>query len=338
MKHYHIILILLFTSCAHQLPPATEIRLVVEVVYPQMGKQTVTLAASGMIANSEEISLSFKTGGMVEQVNAEEGQYVQKGALLARLNITELDAQLQQSDLNISKLQRDESRLIKLVKDTTATIEQLQNTQTSLSTAKEQKRGLEYNKQQGYLYAPSAGFILKRTVNPGEFKSPGSPVFTLGSNTSDGKWVFKISVSDKDRIQLHMDQKTMITLDALPGKSFNGNIIKLSSIPDAQTGTYDCYVSFDPGTTNIVYGLTGKLSVEYESSEAYTTLPLDALTGVDGNDAIVYTIGADSLVERKSVHIHSINSKTVSIEEQLNAAVITAGKNDVIPGKRVKIK
>lgn len=339
MKLYYFLIVLLLVSCGSQPPPVKESPAVVKVIYPQTGKQNITMAASGMIANSEESSLSFKTGGMVEQVNVEEGQYVQKGTLLARLNVTELDAQLQQSDLNIRKLQRDESRLAQLVKDTTATLEQLQNVQTSLSTAREQKRGQEYNKQQAFLYAPAAGFILKRSVNPGEYKSPGSPVFVLSSNTANSKWIFKISVSDKDRMQLKMGQKTVITLDALPGKSFTGTVIKLSDIPDEQSNTYDCFVSFDPGTANVVYGLTGKLSIAYESTDTYTTLPLEALMGVDGKDAIIYTLTADSIVERKAVHIHSINSQTVSLEESLpvGTAIITAGKNDARPGKKVKV-
>lgn len=340
MKLYQLfILLLILVSCDSPPTPVQELPVAVRVIYPKAGKQDITIVASGMIANSEESSLSFKSGGMVEQVNVEEGQYVQKGVLLARLNVTELDAQLQQGNLNISKLKRDESRLAQLVKDTTATFEQLQNVQTSLSTALEQKRGLEYNRQQAFLYAPSAGFILKRSINPGEYKSPGSPVFVLSSNATNNKWIFKISVSDKDRMQLKIGQQTTISLDALNGTSFTGHIIKLSDIPDEQSNTYDCYVSFNPGTANVVYGLTGKLSITYESADTYTNLPLEALMAAEGKDAIIYTLTADNIVERKAVHIHHINSQTVSLEETLPAgtAVIIAGKTDARPGSKVRV-
>jgi len=103
----------------------------------------------------------------------------------------------------MEKLKRDEYRLSQLVIDTVATLEQLQNAQTILSSGQQQLRSLEFNRQQAYISAPAAGFILKRQVNLGEFKTPGAAVFVIGGNADSkaGKWTFKISVSDRDRVK-----------------------------------------------------------------------------------------------------------------------------------------
>ncbi len=339
---FGIIVSIMFSACSKTQKTDTQSKLpTVEVVRPKQAALHTTIAASGIIANSEEIVLSFKTGGIVETVSVEEGQYIQKGQLLAKLNTTELDAQLGQANLNLEKLKRDESRLKQLVRDTTATLEQLQNVQTVLSSQQQQVQSLAYNRQQALLYAPASGFILKKQVNAGEFKTPGAPVFVIGSNSDskNEKWTFKVSVSDRDRVKLRENQHTIISLDAISNTEFEGTVVKLSSIPDAQTGTYDCYVSFNPGNANVVYGLSGKLSIPHQSEQQYTELPLEALNAANANTAFIYTVNADTIVEKQTIRIHNINKTTVSLEEQLSSdiQVVVTGKNNVVPGQKVKI-
>jgi len=336
-----IIIISIFSSCGKKQERVIDQPPIVEVITPIQSKTQTVVASSGTIAGSEEIVLSFKTGGIVESVYVEEGQYVEKGQKLARLNTTELDAQLEQARLNVEKLNRDEYRLNQLVRDTVATLEQLQNAQTVLSSGQQQLRSLEFNRQQAYISAPAAGFILKRQANPGEFKTPGSTVFVIGSNSNSkaGKWTFKISVSDKDRVKLTIGQQTLITLDVMPDKEFEGTVLKLSSVPDAKTGTYDCYVSFDPREENIVYGLSGKLSIPHESEQSFTEIPLETLVGADGNTAVIYTLNTDNIVEKQTVYIRSINKKTVALKNQLPAdlRLITSGKNKVKEGEKAML-
>lgn len=346
---FGIIVSFMFAACSKTQNMDTQSKLpTVEVVRPKQTALHTTIAASGIIANSEEIVLSFKTGGIVEAVSVEEGQYVQKGQMLAKLNTTELDAQLGQANLNLEKLKRDESRLKQLVRDTTATLEQLQNVQTVLSSQQQQVQSLAYNRQQALLHAPASGFILKKQVNAGEFKTPGTPVFVIGSNSDSKneskiglsqKWTFKVSISDRDRVKLRENQRTIITLDAISNTEFEGTVIKLSSIPDAQTGTYDCYVSFNPGYANVVYGLSGKLSIPHQSEQQYTELPLEALNAANANTAFIYTVNTDTIVEKQTIRIHNINKTTVSLEEQLSSdvQVVVTGKNNVVPGQKVKI-
>ena len=125
----------------------------------------------------------------------------------------------------------------------------------------------------------------------------------------------------------------------MPGKEFTGAIIKLSSVPDAKTGTYDCYVSFDPQSENVVYGLSGKLSIPHESEQTFTEVPLEALVAADGNTAIIYTLSSNGIVEKQTISIQSVNKQTISINEYLPAdlRIITSGKNKVKVGEKAKL-
>src|SRR5512145_616541 len=48
---------------------------------------------NGMIMPSEQIKLSFKTGGLISKILVEEGDKVRKGELMAELNLSEIGAQ-----------------------------------------------------------------------------------------------------------------------------------------------------------------------------------------------------------------------------------------------------
>ena len=81
-----------------------------------------TLQYSGMIASATETKLSFKIGGIIARTYIKEGDHVSAGQLLATLDMTEINAQVQQSSQGAEKAQRDVNRMQNLFNDTAATL------------------------------------------------------------------------------------------------------------------------------------------------------------------------------------------------------------------------
>ncbi|RZM27117.1 MAG: efflux RND transporter periplasmic adaptor subunit [Pedobacter sp.] len=312
----------------------------VSIIHPGTGALGDEISASGSISSEEESSLSFKVGGIVEKTFVTEGQEVKQGQLLARLNSSELSEQLRQADLNIAKLSRDEGRLQALVKDTIATVESLQNAQTALQTSRSQKQSILYNLSQTSIYAPCTGIIVRKEANEGEFKSPGAPIYVLASNAGKKKWVFKIALSDQERLKLKQGQQANVRLDALPGRNFTGKVSRLDKVPDAATGTYTCYISLDSADPSLVYGLSGHLSLRLTSDGSSETLiPLASLSGLKDSTAFIYVLNPDTTAKKMSVHIRQIKGAEVSINEKLGqeTAIVTYGKSNIREGVKLRI-
>jgi RND family efflux transporter MFP subunit len=326
-------------SCKHAPRTQPDIPVPVTVIHPVNGQLAMPLSSSGIISSSDELDLSFKTGGIVEKIYAEPGEYIHKGQLLAALNTTELVSQLQQNQLNIEKLTRDDGRLRELSKDSVATLEDLQNNTTNLSVANAVKTTTAYNLQQSKLYAPADGIILKKSVHPGEFKSPGEAVYTIGNNLQNLHWVFRANLSDQDRIRLHMGQRPTLTLDALPADTFQGKVVRLDNVPDPVTGIYNCYIAFEPGTRSVVYGMSGRLSIPDPAAPAGTILPVNALLALANNTGRIIIVGTDSLPSSLTVHIVRVSDDRALLRESLPSStmVVTDGRNDVNLGKKVRI-
>ena len=162
---------------AASIPPADD-PIPVRVQPVTTGNYSRTLQYSGLIASNAEARLSFKIGGIVARIYVKEGDHVSRGQLLATLDLTEIDAQVQQATQNVEKSTRDEDRLKNLYKDTVASLEQVQNIHTQVSVATEALRIAQFNRQYAQIRAAADGTILQKFMNEGEYALPPAPPYS----------------------------------------------------------------------------------------------------------------------------------------------------------------
>jgi len=311
----------------------------VSVVQPIEENLNTSIHSSGIITNSNEITLSFKNPGIVSTVLVNEGDYVLKGQLLAKMESPDLEAQLQQLNFKAGETERDLKRYSKLLKDTIVTLQQFQQTQTVLENTRSQQQAIRYNIETMSLYAPESGVVLKKNINSGEYKSASSPVITLGNNEKNIRWAFRFSVTDQERLKLKIGQQIKIKLDANTEISLTATIFKMMSLPNASAGTYDIYASIQGEDNNLIYGLTGKVLIELADTYLYTKIPLSSLFDVENGKASFYWIDQKNIVQKETVSIVTVQDKSVYLKEKFPAdrKIVTEGGNTIKEGERVTI-
>ena len=99
-------------SCSQQDAKATnldeqEMAAPVKVATIQSAEMAIPIRISGTVSPVHETRLSFKTGGIIKSINANEGDRVKAGAVLATLNLDEIQAQVLQARVSLDKSQRD---------------------------------------------------------------------------------------------------------------------------------------------------------------------------------------------------------------------------------------
>jgi RND family efflux transporter MFP subunit len=175
------------------------------------------LKLSGIVTSRSEQRLSFKTGGIIRRIYADEGDQVRAGQLLAELDKTEIDAQVQQTREGLAKAERDLARVQGLFRDSSATLELLQNATTARDVAAETVRIAAFNQKFSEIRAGKSGKIIKKLSNEGELTGPGMPVLVL-FETGPEDWVVRVAVSDRDWARLTVGTPASIRLDAWPGR------------------------------------------------------------------------------------------------------------------------
>lgn len=308
--------------------------------------QPVTTAAyapgmrySGAMASTSEAKLSFKTGGIISRIYVKEGDKVVKGQLLATLDLTEINAQVQQAAQGAEKAQRDVNRMRNLYNDTVASLEQLQNVTTQLDVAKENVRIARFNQQYAQIHAPEDGIVLKKIMNEGELASTGAPVFFV-SGTASNDWVIRFGVADKDWAVLKKGDQAQVTIDAYPGKTFTGIITEIAAGADVASGTYEVELKVQPNGTRFATGLFATVQLQPAGAQTITLIPIGALAEANDKTGFVYSVNTDQkTVTRHQVNIVFLEKDKVAISSGLEnvGAVITEGVGYLTEHATVKV-
>lgn len=345
MKAIYYLNLLLFVpllfSC-HSEAPATRTlgadTIPVQVIALRQQNGNTSSSVSGQFTTDDEVLLSFKTGGIISRILVKEGDAVRKGQLLATLNLTEINTQVQQAQLALDKAGRDHKRTASLYKDSVATLEQLQNTQTALDLAHKQLELVSFNRKFSEIHAPQDGFILKKLADVGQQVASGAAV--LQSNGS-GQWMLKAGISDQEWALVRTGDPAKLEIAALPGQFFDGKVSRKSEGVDAASGTFTVYIALSGSKPkNIAAGLFGK-AVIHSSGPASGgwKIPYEALLDGNGTNGYVFITNDNKTAEKKMVTIGGIEKNTVTITDGLqNAkALIISGSAYLTDNSRISI-
>jgi RND family efflux transporter MFP subunit len=303
----------------------------------QMAEQTIH--ASGQFTTEDETFLSFKTGGIINQILVKEGDAVRRGQLVATLHLNEINAQVQQVKLNYEKALRDYNRYSNLYRDSVATLEQVQNFKTSLDIAQQQLNTVRFNRSYSEIRATTNGYVLKKLANAGQMINPGDPVLqTNGAHQSD--WMLKVAVSDVEWAAIKTGNKAKVQVDALPGQFIEGVVSRKTEGIDAATGTFTINILLNgKGVESIATGLFGKAVIYPDEKISSWSVPYEALMDGDAGEAYAFVTNDNKTALKTKVKVGAIDNGTATIVSGLETAkaLIITGSAYLKEGSAIKI-
>ncbi len=292
---------------------------------------------SGKLASTEEIKLSFLTGGIIDELRAEEGQYVSKNQLLAKLKLDEIEARNEQAKQTVEKTRRDLSRVINLYNDKVATLENKQDLETKLAVDKANLDIAEYNLKHSYIYAPENGRILKRFAEENELTGQGMPVYLFG--TTGKGWIIRVGVSDKDVINLKKNDPAEVKFDPYPNATFRAFVSEIAEFANPVNGTYEVELTMKPSLAEMKSGFVASVTLFPSGKNNAYVIPTDALVEADGTTAYVFIPDTNKRVKKREVNIMYINGDLAYIRNSLYGInkVIRQGSEYLREESHVKI-
>lgn len=301
----------------------------------QEGGATQPVEATGTLTTSDELELSFKTGGVVARVLVHEGQTVRAGQPLAALDLREIDAQLAKARTALAKAQRDQARARNLYQDSVATLENVQDATSALEIAQSDYTAAAFNQRYAAIVAPADGVVLRKHAAAGELVAAGQPVIVLGSASSGS--IVRAGVPDRDAVRLQLGDPAVVTFSAYPGREFAGRVSEVPAAANPMTGTYAVEVRL-ADAPGMATGLIGNVRIRPRAQGAARSIPIEALVEADGNRAVVYTLEGD-VAKRRDIAIAAIDDRHVAVTAGLEGAdaVVSAGGVYLSDGAKVKV-
>lgn len=214
------------------------------------------LSATGYLVADKQSKITPKISGKVVKLPIDTGMKVHRGDLLAVLESTNVQAQLDEANAALRQAQLDYNRQSALWKQGVASKSLYDNAVATLDAAKARVHQIEINMQDMVVRAPFDGTIATKNTEVGEVISsvmmgqvagtlPTGAICTIVDlNTLEAV----VDVNESSIGQVHEGQPAEVTVDAFPGRKWRGVLRQIIPTADRAKATVQVKVKIlDPG-------------------------------------------------------------------------------------------
>jgi RND family efflux transporter MFP subunit len=230
-----------------------------------------------------------KTIGYLDAVLVDRGDVVKAGQTVAVVRPSDLPDQLAvargtlaQSQAQVTLARINLERAQKLAQEGLATQAELQSTTSALTIAeamaqasKAQIGALATRLGENKLVAPMDGVVASRRLDPGALVGPTTGA-VLTVVRIDTLRVF-VSVTERDAAALAVGQPARVTVDALPGQSFEGQVVRLAPSFDPISRTLDAEVHLPNPKRELRPGMYGRAFIRLAVHPQAVVVPATAV-------------------------------------------------------------
>src|SRR5215471_14582597 len=262
------------------------------------GQATTLLTATGYVEAERKADLSPKITSRITELNVTEGTRVQKNDVIARLDSTDLDAQLAEARANWVNTDAELKRQQNIFDQGLSTRTSLDAAVANEAATRARVRYVEALMDYTIIRAPFTGVITAKRAFVGEAVSPfGSSPSGGGSGGAIATIVEFSSlyvgadVNEANLSRLSKDQPAEITLDAVQDKTYHGRLRQIVPAADRQKATVRVKVAFLDPDDRVLPDLSARVSFTKEQTQgkeakSRVVVPKAVLTTVDGKSGV----------------------------------------------------
>ena len=311
---------------------------------------TSILDASGYVVARRRATVSSKMTGKVMKVFIEEGMYVEEGQILAQLDDSTMQADLNYSQSQLNEAKRIFNRTKELAKDELAS-------QAALDAARASVEGLEALNairkqvvQDMKILAPFSGVVVYKAAQPGEMISP---VSAGGGFTNTGI----CTIVDMDSLEVEVDvneafinrvkpgQPVITNLNAYPKWDIPSEVIAIIPTADRNKATVKVRIALLEKDERVLPDMGSRVSflrkVENKSPEIVkegVMIPLAAVAIKDDQSVVQALEGSKIRLTKVEVAEETANYARVIDGLKSGMTVVAIFDNELENNQQVIIK
>jgi membrane fusion protein (multidrug efflux system) len=305
----------------------------VEVARVEQRAVSASYSGTAPLEAPAESQVVAKTSGVALSVLVEEGDLVQAGQTLVRLDPARAQLQAAQTAAQMHKLQNQFQRAQTLAKEQLIAASDYDQIRYDLENARAANRLANLELSYAAVQAPISGVVASVTPKPGNFVQINTPIVRI-VDTSTLEAV--LNVPERELATMQAGLPVELRVDALPGKTFTGIIDRVSPVVDSGSGTFRVFTEFDSGGV-LQPGMFGRISIDYDKRANATVVPRAALLE-SGGEAAVFAVRGGK-VERVPVALGYIDGQWAEVRDGLKVGdqVVVAGKAALRDGSAVAV-
>jgi membrane fusion protein, multidrug efflux system len=340
-------------------------RLRVEVIAPKLASSDRALVLPGNVQPLEETTLYARATGYVRKWNADIGDKVKEGDVLAEIDTPELDQQLDEAKAQLTRAEagivqakantafakQSLERAQNMAQQGVASTQELDQRRTeaqvaeanvtvAIAAADAQRaniRRLSQLKSFAHVVAPFAGTVTQRTVERGALvnASNGSPLYKVAA--TDPVRVF-VQVPQDVAPTVRVDLPAQITVREFADRKFEGKVARAAGALDPATRTMTTEIRVPNPKNELLGGMYAQAALTLPAPHRVFELPATAVMN-DMNGLRVAVITPEGTVHLVKVVVERDTGPTVQIATGLDGTerVVKLGSAELTEGRQVDV-
>jgi HlyD family secretion protein len=267
-----------------------------------------TVRASGVLEGVTTVAVGTQVSGVVSWLGADFNSVVRKGQVIARLDPSLLQTQVEQARANKARVDTDVRQREVTAADRDAKLERARQlaerqlisqsdledarlasavARTDLESARAQVAQAQaslnqalVNLNHAVITAPIDGIVIQRSVDVGQTVAASLSSPTLFSIVGDlTKMRVNAAVDESDIAKVAPGQHVDVTVDAYPGRRFAGTVaqVRLQPTVVSNVTTYTTIVDVSNERRELMPGMTAAAEIEIDRRSGVVRVPNTAL-------------------------------------------------------------
>jgi multidrug efflux system membrane fusion protein len=338
----------LLCSCGHKETSGEPARPVRSMVVTADSNLSIA-AFSGEVKARYETQLAFRVGGKVRSRNVEIGDHVRRGQTLMQLDVSQeslqvnaAKAEVDAARKRVDQLHVDISRTQQLLKKNFASQAELDQQKLALDEAEsaQKESSARYDLSQNQrsfteLKAERDGLVSEISAEAGQVVGAGQTVIKIDG---DGDREVVVSVPESRVDEMRKTQSMKISIWALPGQAYLGDLRELAPDTENATRTYIARITIKNPDAQLRLGMTASVQTQTSGSNNAIRVPFTAIYDNSGQPTVWLLNKQTGAVTNRKVSIATTQGDWVLVQQGLTAGdtVVTAGVHMLHEGQLVQ--
>jgi membrane fusion protein (multidrug efflux system) len=290
--------------------------------------------ATGTLLAEESVELTTEASGRITQINFKEGQKVQKGELLLKIDDEELQAQLNKVTHQLELARTQEKRLKNLLDMEAVSQEEYDNAMTNLLSLKADSTLYRSQINKKEVRAPFSGVLGLRKVSPGAYVTANTPIASL---VKIQPLKLQFSVPEKYVRKVNEGQKVNFSISA-DTTIRTATVYAFEPEIDPSTRSVLIRAKYPNKNEDLVPGFFADVEIILEEKENALKVPTQAIMPELGSIKVFRANNATA--EAVTVKTGMRTNTHVEITEgiQQGDTILTTGMLQLRPGSPVNIQ
>lgn len=227
----------------------------------------------GSLLANEVVNIASELAGKVEQINFTEGEFVNRGKVLVKLNDEELQSQLARAEYQMKLTQEKLQRQKILLEKEAVSREDYDQVQTEFNVLQQDITQIKIKIDKTEIKAPFNGVIGFRDISLGAYLQPGSKIATL---VDIANMKLEFSISEKYATNLLIGKDAEFTVEGL-SRTFRAKIYAIDPSLDVKTRTVLLRAVFSNPDHLLKPGMSAKVLFSTSKNTESILIPNEAI-------------------------------------------------------------